>query len=102
MAQPERTLICPKCAGMMRSYERNGIVIDQCIECRGIFLDRGELERLIDAESGFYGRGDSRQDTYPPSSGGRGGGHHGDRRSADDGGTGRPRKRGGFLGDLFD
>ncbi len=38
----------------MRSYERNGVTIDQCSDCRGIFLDRGELERLIDAEAGFY------------------------------------------------
>lgn len=45
------TLICPKCRGEMRSYERNGILVDQCDECRGIFLDRGELERLLDAES---------------------------------------------------
>jgi Zn-finger nucleic acid-binding protein len=37
----------------MRSYERNGVVVDQCTECRGIFLDRGELEHLIDAESRF-------------------------------------------------
>ena len=44
------TLICPKCRGAMRTYERNGVLIDQCEECRGIFLDRGELERLIDAE----------------------------------------------------
>ena len=34
----------------MRTYERNGVVVDQCTECRGIFLDRGELERLVDAE----------------------------------------------------
>jgi Zn-finger nucleic acid-binding protein len=46
-------LICPKCHGPMRSYERNGITIDQCRECRGVFLDRGELERLIDAEAAF-------------------------------------------------
>lgn len=39
----------------MRSYERNGITIDQCTECRGIFLDRGELERLVDAEAAYYG-----------------------------------------------
>jgi Zn-finger nucleic acid-binding protein len=45
------TLICPKCRGEMRSYERNGVVIDQCSECRGTFLDRGELESLLDAES---------------------------------------------------
>lgn len=40
----------------MRSYERNGVTVDQCSECRGIFLDRGELERLIDAENSHYER----------------------------------------------
>lgn len=49
-------LTCPKCGGSMRSYERNGVTVDQCGECRGIFLDRGELERLIDAESSDYER----------------------------------------------
>ena len=48
------SLTCPKCQGPMRQYERNGITIDQCNECRGIFLDRGELERLVDAEAAFY------------------------------------------------
>jgi uncharacterized protein len=47
-------LICPKCRGTMRSYERSGITVDQCSECRGIFLDRGELERLVDAETAFH------------------------------------------------
>lgn len=42
---------CPKCHGAMRSYERNGVTIEQCSECRGIFLDRGELEHLISAEA---------------------------------------------------
>jgi Zn-finger nucleic acid-binding protein len=46
-------LICPKCQGHMRSYERSGVTVDQCSECRGIFLDRGELERLVDAEQGW-------------------------------------------------
>lgn len=36
----------------MRTYERNGVVIDQCEECRGVFLDRGEPEQLLDAECG--------------------------------------------------
>ncbi|MFC6158228.1 TFIIB-type zinc ribbon-containing protein [Kribbella jiaozuonensis] len=44
------SLTCPKCRGQMRSYERNSVTVDQCGECRGIFLDRGELERLVDAE----------------------------------------------------
>ena len=43
------TLICPKCKGRMSTYERNGVLIDQCHDCRGIFLDRGEIERLIEA-----------------------------------------------------
>jgi Zn-finger nucleic acid-binding protein len=44
-------LTCPKCSGAMRSYERSGILIDQCTECRGVFLDRGDLDKLIDAEA---------------------------------------------------
>lgn len=38
----------------MRTYERSGITVDQCAECRGIFLDRGELEKLVDAEASFH------------------------------------------------
>jgi Zn-finger nucleic acid-binding protein len=48
-------LVCPKCQGTMRTYERNGVHVDQCAECRGIFLDRGELERLVDAEDAWHG-----------------------------------------------
>ena len=48
------TLRCPKCAGDMATYERSGITVDQCRECRGIFLDRGELEKLVDAEGGAW------------------------------------------------
>ena len=46
-------LVCPKCQGLMRTYERSGVTVDQCSDCRGIFLDRGELERLVDAEQGW-------------------------------------------------
>ncbi|WP_229399108.1 TFIIB-type zinc ribbon-containing protein [Micromonospora okii] len=46
-------LTCPKCHGEMRQYERSGVVIDQCGECRGIFLDRGELEKLFEAEANW-------------------------------------------------
>jgi uncharacterized protein len=51
-----QALTCPKCGGQMRSYERNGVTVDQCADCRGIFLDRGELERLVDAENSHYER----------------------------------------------
>lgn len=49
----------------MRSYERSGVTVDQCTECRGIFLDRGELERLVDADTRFHG-GDSGEAPAPP------------------------------------
>lgn len=90
-----QTLICPKCRGAMRTYERNAVTIDQCTECRGIFLDRGELERLIDAEGGYYAQGAAQQAPYPQAkSGHHSGGHFG--------GDGRGRKKGGFLSELFD
>ncbi len=47
-------LSCPKCGGRMRESERSGIVLEQCEDCRGIFLDRGELERFIEAEGGGW------------------------------------------------
>lgn len=46
---------CPKCEAPMRTHRRNGVTIEQCVECRGIFLDVGELEQLIGAESSFLG-----------------------------------------------
>lgn len=47
-------LLCPKCHNVMTQYERNNVVVDQCPECGGLFLDRGELERLIRAEAAYY------------------------------------------------
>jgi Zn-finger nucleic acid-binding protein len=49
-------MTCPKCHGDMRVYERSGVTVDQCTECRGIFLDRGELEKLFEAEANWNSR----------------------------------------------
>lgn len=57
----EMQMTCPKCHGEMRQYERSGVIIDQCSECRGIFLDRGELEKLFEAEANW-----DKQHTPPP------------------------------------
>ena len=46
--------MCPKCQGMMRTYARGGLIVELCEDCRGIFLDQGELERLIDSEGGGW------------------------------------------------
>ena len=73
----------------MRAYERSAVTLDRCTECGGIFLDRGELERLIEAEGQFNAeRGWSGKDE-------RGWGDDEEPR------RGR-RRRGGFLGDLLD
>ncbi len=59
-------MVCPKCQAEMRSYERNGINVDQCSECRGIFLDRGELEHLINAENSWAAAPAQQPQTRPP------------------------------------
>ncbi|MFT4075187.1 MAG: zf-TFIIB domain-containing protein [Asticcacaulis sp.] len=40
-------LICPVCQGAFREVIREGILIDICTQCQGVWLDRGELEKLI-------------------------------------------------------
>ncbi len=50
----------------MRTYERNGVHVDQCTDCRGIFLDRGELERLVDAENSWHGAAGAQQPRPAP------------------------------------
>jgi Zn-finger nucleic acid-binding protein len=48
------TLTCPKCSSEMKSYERNRILVDQCTGCGGLFLDKGELEQLVAAETAWH------------------------------------------------
>ncbi len=99
---PESTtgLSCPKCAGDMRNYERNGVHIDQCADCRGIFLDRGELDKLIDAESAFDQSHQQAspayvQQTYPQQ-------QHGDKYRDDQHGSHKKKRKGSFFEELFD
>lgn len=38
---------CPRCnTPSLEELDRQGITIDRCTSCRGVWLDRGELERL--------------------------------------------------------
>jgi Zn-finger nucleic acid-binding protein len=80
-------LTCPKCRGEMRTYERNGIMIDQCEECRGIFLDRGELEQLLDAEHDHEPHDDGYDDRHRRQ-------HHDDDRHRDHDRDGAEHQRG--------
>ncbi len=38
---------CPKCGGELTEVVHEGILIDRCGSCQGIFLDAGELEALV-------------------------------------------------------
>ncbi|MFG2037266.1 zf-TFIIB domain-containing protein [Dactylosporangium sp. NPDC048998] len=99
-------MTCPKCRGEMRQYERSGVTVDQCLECRGIFLDRGELERLVDAEQAWHGSRQQHQQPshgypqqpyqqpYPAAHGGYG--HYGHHKKH------RRHHRESFFGELFD
>lgn len=117
---------CPTDGAELVMAERQGVEIDYCPTCRGIWLDRGELDKIIDRageqsspiaasgarETAGYGFG------YEPPVGARpsgyghndddryqdgrsGSGHHGDRRDPRTD-PGRRKRRGSWLGDLLD
>ena len=39
---------CPVCTVELKIADRQGIEIDYCPQCRGVWLDRGELDKLLD------------------------------------------------------
>ena len=39
---------CPLCNVMLQMSERQGVEIDFCPKCRGVWLDRGELDKIIE------------------------------------------------------
>lgn len=43
-----RSVRCPLCDVPMREVSRRGVLIDVCPECRGVWLDRGELNKLLE------------------------------------------------------
>ncbi len=42
---------CPNCGAEMRERDRAGIRIDFCPDCKGVWLDRGELDKIVERES---------------------------------------------------
>ncbi len=83
---------CPVCrdATLVMS-DRQGIEIDYCPECRGVWLDRGELDKIVErsvAPAGQRNHGGGTPRPYPPGAGEYQ--HY------------KKKKRSGFLGELFD
>ncbi len=105
-------LLCPTCKVDLVMSERQGIEIDYCPKCRGVWLDRGELDKIIErsaAEEARTGQApppmpqpaSQQRQPYPSQGGydsGQGPGHSDGYR----GGHGKSRKHGSFLGRLFD
>ena len=85
-------MTCPNCGEMLRERERSGIEIDVCPQCRGIWLDRGELDKLLAREAQDYGESDTEADRNVARTVGRG------RESYDD----EPEERRGFFQRLMD
>lgn len=40
-------MLCPYCASTMREVTKTGVLLDLCPECKGIWLDRGELDKIL-------------------------------------------------------
>jgi uncharacterized protein len=93
-------LNCPLCGTGLLATERLGIEIDHCPRCRGVWLDRGELDKLM-AHAGPRMGAPGYYDDDSSDAGGRysraaaGTGHHGH-------GQPPPRKKKSFFGELFD
>lgn len=87
---------CPVCKDTnLVMSDRQGIEIDYCPECRGVWLDRGELDKIVERSAPAAPVSQPRQPSYSndrPSSHqpGREGEYYG------------KKKRGGFLGEIFD
>lgn len=47
-AQWVSRMACPVCDVELKMAERQGIEIDYCPQCRGVWLDRGELDKIIE------------------------------------------------------
>lgn len=53
MTNPGVGMPCPVCAVPLVMSERQGVEIDYCPQCRGVWLDRGELDKIIERSAGF-------------------------------------------------
>ena len=93
---------CPSCGARLVEIERSEILVDACPECRGVWLDRGELDKILvrerqlaagNPDEDFFREVEGRRPAPPPP----------DREHDDSGGHGgRRKRRRGLLEDLLD
>jgi hypothetical protein len=110
-------MACPVCDTALVMSERQNIEIDYCPQCRGVWLDRGELDKIIERSlgdnAGEGSRGNrvasrdeavSRDQRYGYDRGDHGGhgSRHGGRHGGGHGGRYGGSGRGSWLRELFD
>jgi Zn-finger nucleic acid-binding protein len=93
-----QSIKCPKCAQAdLVAMDRNEIEIDVCPSCRGVWLDRGELDKIIERSAGGRSSESSGRDLDRDDD---------DRRDRDRRDVGdrddRPRRKESWLSNLFD
>jgi uncharacterized protein len=80
---------CPVCDERLRTIQRSGVEIDMCPGCKGMWLDRGALDRIVAAE-----RSGDRPDGHDDHG-------HDDRDRNENTMQGGRKRRGSLLGDLL-
>jgi Zn-finger nucleic acid-binding protein len=100
---------CPSCGGELVELDRSGVKIDACRQCRGVWLDRGELDRILERERQVVGGADDEDFIREMTAGGkeakRGYGfdaHTAERIYSDYRHHKKHKKRKSFLDELFD
>lgn len=92
---------CPRCAiTILVEQNRAGVTVDSCKQCHGMWLDRGELEKLIARAAQELDELESRPSRRPSSDG-----YPEPQRTSSDEHRGQPRKKKRWfdaLGDVFD
>lgn len=79
---------CPVDSTTLAMADRMGIEIDYCPTCRGVWLDRGELDKLIERSNTQTANGSSKE-------------HGKDDSNQNDNHEQRKKKKGSFLGDVL-
>lgn len=88
---------CPVCQVPLAMSDRQGIEIDYCPQCRGVWLDRGELDKIIERSGPAVSAPPPRP---APSYAQHGGAHHG---GFGHGSHSKPyKKRKSWLEEIFD
>ncbi len=99
---------CPTCPdSTLLMSERQGVEIDYCPQCRGVWLDRGELDKLLQLSANPPPAHEAPRHAAPPAQSPYSNQRSFDQRGFDDSDFGRQHRHGGYrkkswLSDFFD